>query len=345
MTVQQYRSVMRWRVACLLGALPLTAALALGANPAWAQEFNMKFSTLTLNDMQHEYIKVYKREIEKLTNGRIKVGIYPAGQLGGAARQTEGVRLGTIEAAIGPAELFVGADPRFQGLAMAGLFKNIDHARRAVDVPSVKKAIFDVAAERNLVGIYAGVYDMQGFNSKTPITKLADFSGKRIRVLASEGEQAQVRALGASAVPMSLPEVLPALQQGTIDGVSSVMGVFVAFKYYDAAPHYLDTHLWALIPVTLVSKAWYNRLPPDLQKAVVEVGAKIGPEINKWQVKRIADDFAAWKEKGGKNVKLSDAEQAEAVKRVSAAIQPVLDKSPPLKEFYNQIKAGAASVQ
>lgn len=328
----------------MLGALPLAAGLALAAGPSWAQEFNMKFATLTLNDMQHEYIKVYKREIEKATNGRIKVGIFPAGQLGGAPRQTEGLRLGTIEAAIGPAELFVGADPRFQGLAMAGLFKDTDHARRVIDVPSVKKAIFDVAADRNLVGIYAGVYDLQGFVAKTPITKIADLSGKRIRVLASEGEQAQVRALGASAVPMSLPEVLPALQQGTIDGVSTVKGVFVAFKYYDAAPHLLDTQLWALVPITLVSKVWFNRLPPDLQKAVVEVGAKIGPEIDKWQIARIASDTAAWKEKGGKIYTLPAAEQTEAEKRVTAAIQPVLDKSPPLKEFYGKIKAGAATV-
>jgi TRAP-type C4-dicarboxylate transport system substrate-binding protein len=329
----------------MLGALSIAAGLTLGAVPAHAQTFNMKFTTLTLNDVQHEYIKIYKREIEKATNGRIKVGIFPAGQLGGAARQTEGIRLGTIEAAIGPAELFFGADPRFQGLAMAGLFKNVEHARRALEVPSVKKAIFDVAAERNLVGIYAGVYDMQGFVSKTPITKLADFSGKRIRVLASDGEQAQVRSLGASAVPMSLPEVLPALQQGTIDGVNSVKGVFVAFKYYDAAPNLLDSHLWALIPIALVSKVWYNRLPPDLQKAVVDVGAKIGPEVDKWQIARIASDTAAWTAKGGKIVHLSDAEQAEAEKRVTAAIQPVLDKSPAMKAFYAKIKAGADSVK
>jgi TRAP-type C4-dicarboxylate transport system substrate-binding protein len=327
-----------------LAAIPVAAGVALAAGPSRAQEFNMKFATLTLNDMQHEYIKIYKREIEKVTNGRIKVGIFPAGQLGGAPRQTEGIRLGTIEAAIGPAELFVGADPRFQGLAMAGLFKNFEHARRTIDLPAVKKAIFDVAAERNLVGIYAGVYDMQGFVSKAPIAKLADFSGRRIRVLASEGEQAQVRALGASAVPMSLPEVLPALQQGTIDGVSSVMGVFVAFKYYDAAPHFLDSHLWALAPIALVSKAWHSRLPPDLQKAVIDVGAAIGPEVNKWQTERITADHAAWQKAGGKRAALSAAEQAEAEKRVTAAIQPVLDKSAPLKEFYGKIKAGAATV-
>jgi TRAP-type C4-dicarboxylate transport system substrate-binding protein len=343
MTFQHRRSTRQARIACSLVALPIVVTLALSTE-APAQEYSMKFATLTLNDMQHEYIKIYKREIEKVTNGRIKVGIFPAGQLGGAPRQTEGIRLGTIEAAIGPAELFVGADPRFQGLAMAGLFKDAEHARRSLEVPSVKQAIFEVAAQRNLVGIYAGVYDMQGFVSKTPIARLADFSGKRIRVLASEGEQAQVRALGSSAVPMSLPEVLPALQQGAIDGVSSVMGVFVAFKYYDAAPYFLDSHLWALIPVALLSKAWHSKLPPDLQKAVIDVGASIGPEVNKWQIERIAADHAAWKEKGGKSVTLSAAEQVDAEKRVSAAIEPVLDKSAPLKEFYGKIKAGAATV-
>ena len=44
-------------------------------------------------------------------------------------------------------------------------------------------------------------------------------------------------------------------------------------------------------------------------------------------------------------MELSPAEQAEAEKRASAAIQPVLDKSAPLKEFYGKIKAGAATVQ
>src|SRR5215216_1423347 len=98
------------------------AGIALGASAADAQEIVMKFATQTINDIQHEYMKVYKTELEARTNGRIKVELYPASQLGGSQRQTEGLRLGTIEAAIGPAELFVGADKRYQGLAMTGLW-------------------------------------------------------------------------------------------------------------------------------------------------------------------------------------------------------------------------------
>src|SRR3954470_15408498 len=105
-------------------ALAVVAAAVFAAAPSHAQQVTMKFATQTINDVQHEFIKVYKTELEKTTNGRMQVGVYPASQLGGQQRQTEGLRLGTIEAAIGPGELFAGADPRFGGLALAGLFND-----------------------------------------------------------------------------------------------------------------------------------------------------------------------------------------------------------------------------
>ena len=77
----------------LVPSLAIVAGLMLAGAPARAQDFTMKFATQTINDMQHEYIKVYKTELEKATNNRIKVEVYPASQLGGAQRQTEGLRL------------------------------------------------------------------------------------------------------------------------------------------------------------------------------------------------------------------------------------------------------------
>ncbi len=224
------------------------------------------------------------------------------------------------------------------------MFKDNEHARKALDVPEFRKAIVDFTDPRGIVTIGLNVYDQQVFTFKAPVAKLADFSGKRVRVLASEGEQASVVALGGSAVPMSLPEVLPAVQQGTIDGASSVLGAFVAFRYYDAAPNMLDTALWALMPVALVSKAWYSRLPPDLQKAVVETGRNIEPEVHKWQIQRIADDRKTWTEKGGKMVKLPANEHDDAAKRVAGAVQAVLAKNAPSKELYDKLKAIADRV-
>ena len=97
--------------------------------------------------------------------------------------------------------------------------------------------------------------------------------------------------------------------------------MFVAFRYNDAAPHVVDTGLWALIPIAMVSKVWFDKLPADLQKAFMDTGRKLEPQMHQWQVKRIEDDRKAWVDRGGKIVKLSAAEQAEAEKRVAAAVQ------------------------
>jgi TRAP-type transport system periplasmic protein len=324
----------------LLGAAALALALA-APGAAGAQEIVMKFSTQTLNDMQHEYINIYKPALEKRTNGRIRVDVYAGAQLGNQQRQIEGLRVGTIEAAIGPAELFAGADPRFQVLAMAGIWKDRAHARRVLDKEDVRKLIADVASQRQMVAISDNVYDLQSFVFKVPVTKIADFSGKRIRVIASEAESVSVSSLGGSPVPISFGEILPALQQGTIDGVGSVLGVWVALKYYDISPYMVDTGFWALLPIAFVSKVWFDKLPKDLQAAVLETGKAIEPDVEKWQIAKIASDKKAWVEKGGKVATFSPTEQEEAKKRIAAAIQPVLAKTAPMKEFYDKVKAAA----
>ena len=329
----------------LIGAAAFALAALTLAAPASAQDYTMKFGTLTLNDSQHEFIKMYKAEIEKTTNGRIKVEVYPAGQLGNAQRQTEGLRLGTIEAVSGPSELFVGADQRFQAPAMAGLFKDAEHARKVLATPAFRQGIAEMAATRGMILISVHLFDMQSFVYKTPVTKLADFAGKRTRVLASEAEQQAVSALGGAPVPMTLGEVLPAIQQGTIDGASSGMPVFLAFKYHDVAPNQIDTHLWAVVTLGLVSKPWFDKLPADLQKAVRDAAAKVEPELVKWSVTRAEADSKAWLAAGGKTIKLSDAEQAEAVKKVGATLDPILNKNAGVKELYGKLKAAADSVK
>ena len=323
----------------------LVAAFVFAAAPARAQDFVLKFGTQTINDIQHEYMKVFKAELEKATNGKIKVEVYPASQLGAFNRMLEGLRLGTVEGLIVPAEFYAGADARYQGLAMTGLFHDVDHARRVLDLPEARQTIYALGEGRGFVTVGLVPYDLQMINTKVPMTKLADFAGKRIRVLASDAEQAEVKALGASTIPMALPETLPALQQGTIDGVTSVIGVFNAFRYYDTAPHILDTKLWALIAVAQISKVWLDKLPPDLQKAVRETGAKIEPEMHKWQTARIKADRENWIKNGGKIATLAPAEQAEAQKRVAEAIQPLLAKDAGLKTFYDKIKSLAATVK
>ncbi len=97
------------RLAATVAALVL-AAIAPAASAA-AADFVMKFGTATFNESQHQYIKFYKEALEKASNGRIEVGIYPRSELGPIPRMIDGLQLGTIEAYIGPADFYVGVDP------------------------------------------------------------------------------------------------------------------------------------------------------------------------------------------------------------------------------------------
>ena len=122
-----------------------TAALALALagvrnpRPAAAAEFTMKFGTATFNESQHQYIKFYKEALEKASGGRIEVGIYPRSELGPIPRMIDGLQLGTIEAYIGPADFYVGVDPRFGVLSTPMLFKNNDHASATVLDPALNE--------------------------------------------------------------------------------------------------------------------------------------------------------------------------------------------------------------
>ena len=83
-----------------LGAALVCAAVAsaLMVSPASAQQFTMKLSQPTINDVVHEYYKTLKAGVEARAGGRIKLEIYPANQLGQLPAVVEGVALGTIEA-------------------------------------------------------------------------------------------------------------------------------------------------------------------------------------------------------------------------------------------------------
>ena len=339
----KHRSASFRQLGLFVLALALVTAFNCGG-PASAQEFTLKFATQTINDIQHEYIKVFKTELEKASNGKIKVEIYPASQLGNFQRMMKGIRLGTIEAIPVPAEFYVAVDPRYQAIAMTGLWGPNEHAIKALDLPETRKTIAALGEGRGYVTASFLPYDTQLIGSKTPITKLADFAGKRIRVLASEAEQAQVKALGAATVPMALQEVLPALQQGTIDGVNAVMTVFTAFRYYDSAPNILETRLWSLISTTVISKTFLDKLPADLQKLCSTRQLRSSRRSTSGK-SHARGRPRSLDEEQRKFLKLSDAEQAEAQKRVAEAIQPMFAKDAAMKTFYDKLKSLADSVK
>ena len=264
--------------------------------PAPAAEYVLKFGTATLNETQHQFIKFYKEALESASHGRIEVQIYPNSQLGPIPREIEGVQLGSIQGYIGPVDFFVGLDPRFGVFSAPLVFRDDANAAATIQDPMIQKDLFGFAAAKRLAGIATLSLGVSDYGAKKPILRLADFQGKKLRINGTALERAKMSRLGASGIGMPLSEVIPALDQGTIDGTISGMSVFVALKMYDLVKTITVTNDTMILSIAVLSQAWLDKLPPDLRKLAVDTGHAIQPKTQAWEVdftKKLDQDWTA----------------------------------------------------
>ena len=323
--------------AAFLACLPPLAPAA-----AAAADFVMKFGTATINETQHQFIKFYKEEVEKASGGRIEVQIYPASQLGPIPREIEGVQLGNIQGYIGPVDFFVGVDPRFGVFSAPMLFRDEANASATVHDAAVEKAMIDLAAPKRMVGIATLDLGASDYGAKHAIMRLADFSGKKLRINGTELEREKMAKLGATGVGMPLSEVVPALDQGTIDGTISGLSVFVSMKMNDLLKVVTVTNDTFIISIAVLSKPWLDTLPADLQKIVIDAGGLVQAKSQAWEVdftNKLVNDWGAL----GGTVHTLPADDLATMKTL---LDPVADQAtkdqPAVHDMLQMVRAAAA---
>jgi TRAP-type C4-dicarboxylate transport system substrate-binding protein len=166
--------------------------------------------------------------------------------------------------------------------------------------------------------------------------------GLKIRVLATKMESKVASVLGMTGVPMPFTEVLPAMQQRTIDGCRSAISVMAASKFYTANKYVTVVESGMIISVLWVSKAWLDKLPKPLQDEVM----KTGRDLQTWaghNAKGFIDRAEKlWKDNGGTVLRLSAADEAEVMHRVAPLGDEFLGTDPATKDMYELLKKSAA---
>ena len=327
----------------MIAVLALLGVALAPAVPVNAQApIVMKIGTATINDSQHEWMKRFAANLDKESKGRIKVEIYPASQLGTSPRMIEQTQLNSIQGVVGPPEFLTGVDSRFSVLSAPSLFNDLAHANRVLQDPEFNKAFLALGADKGLKGVGLFISGPTVFVSRKPIRRLSDFEGQKMRVLAAPLQLEQVRALKAAPIPMPLGEVLPALQQGALDGVMSCIPVFVALKYADAAKYLTETNHGLISVLSVISKTWFDSLPKDLQEAVVRAGQQASEEVYQFSVDDINNGREAWKKAGGEIVMLDPAEQRKLMGDLVAVGARVTEKNPKDKAMFDVLQAAAS---
>jgi TRAP-type C4-dicarboxylate transport system substrate-binding protein len=327
------------------GVIVLSLALTLGAALAQDKTYTMKITLPTLNDPSHMYAKNYAAAVERDSGGRIKTEIYPASQLGSIPRQIEGLQFGAIQCGVIPPEFFVGVDERFEVMAAPGLVNSMEQGERVAADPAVLKVMLGLGAEKGLHGVALFMNAPQSLIAKNPVRHLADLAGKKIRVLASPFQTQAIARLGATPVAMTLGDVMPAMQQGTIDGAVGGIVVWTPMHFVDAAKYVTETGQPAVYAIVEISKSWYDSLPADLQKIIDSDAAAEQKALTPVAIDIVNKARKGWTDAGGELISLPPGEQADMMKTFSSVGADVSKTKPLLNDAYKIVTEAAQRLQ
>lgn len=296
------------------------AALLAQTPMAHAQNktYVMKLGVATINDTQHDWLRKFVAAVEKDSGGRIKGEIYPASQLGPIPRMIEGVQFGSVQAWIGPPEFLVGVDKRYEALSAPGLFTSRKQLEGVIQDPAVLDLMMGLGANKGLMGVGLIPIGPSSIIMRKPAKRLADFKGAKIRVLASPFQLELIKRMDASPIAMTLADVLPGLQQGTIDGSLSTVTVYTTMQFQDAAKYVTKTNQPWLVSIIVMSKKWFDALPADLQKIVRDDGRTVSAESFPAVQKFFDDQEKIWLSRGGEMFNLPADEEAALTAKLAS---------------------------
>jgi len=239
-----------------------------------AQEIRLRVGhDQPVGSMYDEGHKNFKKLVEERSNGRIKVDVFPAAQLGAEVAMIEGVRLGTIDMVSCSAANAATIIPELGMMSVAYLFKDRAHVDRVVNDPKFSAELDKIIAGKNLgikrIGYYtSGVRNI--YSRKGSVNSPDDLKGVKIRVQNNPVEVQVWKAFGAIPTPMNFGEVYQALQSGVIDAAENGLSVVESNKHYEAAKYISQTeHQYGVNPLFINEKKLAS-LPPDLQKLVLQ---------------------------------------------------------------------------
>ena len=246
-------------------------ATSLVASSVMAAEFTLKFShVVSENTPKGQAAIFFEKRLEELSKGRIDVQIYPNKQLYNDKAVLKAIRLDSVQMAAPSFSKFGKIVPQLALFDLPFLFKDIDQLHRVQD-GVVGKKLKAMVTKKGIVAL--NFWDnnfKQLSSSKKALIEPSDAKGQKFRIMSSKVLEAQFQAVGANPQMMPFSEVYSGLQQGVIDGQENTLSNIYTKKFYEVQTDLTITNHGYLGYLVVMSKKFWNKLPADLQKDVVQ---------------------------------------------------------------------------
>lgn len=299
-------------------AAPATpAAPAAPAAPAQTQPITIKFShNQPTTSPEHAGALKFKEVAEAKSNGKVKVEVYPAGQMGSLREQVEATQIGTIHVSMQPSAVI---SPFVDDIKVCDLPyiwpSDRQAAFKVLDGP-VGRELLDRLEQGGFhgLGYWFGGYKLFTTKNKE-IHSPSDFAGVKMRVMEAPILISQYKAWGANPIVLPYAELYNGLQQGIVDGQENPIQTIYLNNYQEVQKQIIQSYHGVMMYVMITNKAWFDKLPKDIQDVVVEAEKAGREEARKVFATAESDYIAKIKAVPGVHYyELTDAELKEFVK-------------------------------
>jgi tripartite ATP-independent transporter DctP family solute receptor len=205
-------------------------------------------------------------ELVRVSNGEMKIDIYPNQQLGSERQTLELLQIGSVGMTKVSAAVLENFAPNVKVVSLPYIFSSKEHAHRVMDGNIGRDLLTESEAFwlRGLTFYDAG--SRSYYSKDKPILSPDDLRGMKIRIQPSVTAMNMVRAMGGAPTPIAWGELYTALQQGVVDGAENNLPSFYYSRQYEVAKYFSLNEHTSVPDILMISTHLWDRLNKQQQQ-------------------------------------------------------------------------------
>jgi len=286
---------MRWigKAALIVGAMCIASSVAL------AQQTKLKWAHVyETSEPYHTWSVWAAGEIEKRTNGKYHIDVFPASSLGKESDLNQGMTLGTVDMIISGLSFAARTMPRIGVGYYPYTFRDGEHLIKFSQSAVFKEMVDEYRTKTGIQITAMTYYGARQTTSNKPFTDCAGMKGLKMRVPDVPAYLALPKSCGANPTPIAFAEVYLALQNGTVDAQENPLTTIEAKKFYEVQKYIILTgHIIDSLATQVAPHIW-SKLTDQEKKIFTEVTQEAAAKSTAQIQKREGELVEEFRKKG-----------------------------------------------
>src|SRR5579872_5451283 len=272
---------------------------------------------------------------KKASGGKIRLDIYPGGEQGDEPEMLQKVRIKKLQAVAISGAGLSSISSYVAGLQiplMHDSYEELDYVRDKV----AAKLEADIAS-RGFIVLNWGDAGWVHFFTKRPATRPDDIRAMKLCTLQGDATSfALYQQVGFHPVALASTDIFTGLQTGLVDAIQGPPLFVLTNQWFNGAKYMLDIKFLQLVGATIITKEVWDRIPPPLQKQLMDISRAAGVDLRQ-EIRKAESASIPLMQQFGLQVVHADANAVAEWRRLAESIYPKMRGTMVPPDFFDQV--------